>query len=93
MVKVLAAVLTDGLAAVDAACAQTLVAGIAHADVILNALARRQQIAPAPPIQTPDRLTLNQPPLADCARYDSLRQPLSRPPMVVACRHAGGMPS
>jgi transposase len=84
MVKVLAAVLTDGLAAVDAACAETLAVGIAHADVILNALARRQQIAPAPPIQTPDRLTLNQPPLADCARYDSLRQPLSRPSMTEA---------
>jgi hypothetical protein len=75
MVKVLAAVLTDGLAAVDAACAETLEAGIASADVILNALARRQQPAPPPLIQTPERLLLSQPPLADCARYDALRRP------------------
>jgi transposase len=75
MVKVLAAVLTDGLAAVDAACAETLEAGIASADVILNALARRQQPPPPPLIQTPERLLLNQPPLADCARYDALRRP------------------
>jgi hypothetical protein len=75
MVKIFAAVLTDGLAAVDAACAETLDAGIASADVILNALARRQQPAPPPPIQTPERLTLAQPPLADCGRYDALRRP------------------
>ena len=75
MVKVLAAVLTDGLAAVDAACAEALAAGIASADVILNVLARRQQPDPVPPVQTPERLELNLPPLADCARYDALRAP------------------
>ena len=42
MVKVLAAVLTDGLSAVDAACAESLSAGVASADVILNVLARQQ---------------------------------------------------
>ena len=40
MVKILTAVLTDGLTAVEAACAESLAAGIAGADVILNALAR-----------------------------------------------------
>ena len=73
MVKVLTAVLTDGLSAVEAACAESLEAGIASADVILNALARRQQPAPAPPVLTPERLTLRIAPTADCARYDSLR--------------------
>lgn len=73
MVKVLSAVLTDGLAAVEAACAETLAAGIASADVILNALARRQQPPPSASIATPAGLTLRQPPLADCARYDALR--------------------
>jgi hypothetical protein len=73
MVKILTAVLTDGLAAVEAACAESLDANIASADVILNALARRQQPDPPPPIQTPERLTLSLPPLADCARYDALR--------------------
>lgn len=75
MVKVLSAVLSDGLPAVEAACAEALRAGIANADVILNLLARRRQ-APAPePMQTPERLSLSRPPLADCARYDSLRRP------------------
>jgi transposase len=72
MVKILTAVLTDGLAAVEAACAESLDANIASADVILNALARRQQPDPPPPVQTPERLTLNLPPLADCARYDGI---------------------
>jgi transposase len=75
MVKVLTAVLTDGLAAVEAACAESLEAGIASADVILNALARHQQPEPAQPILTPERLALTIAPLADCARYDRLRFP------------------
>lgn len=73
MVKILTAVLTDGLAAVEAACAESLEANIASADVILNALARRLQGAPPQQILTPERLTLAVPPLADCARYDRLR--------------------
>ncbi len=75
MVKILTAVLTDGLAAVEAACAEALEANIASADVILNALARRQQATPPQPILTPERLMLAVPPLADCARYDRLRAP------------------
>jgi len=73
MVKILSAVLTDGMPAVDAACAESLEAGIASADVILNALARRLEPEPAAPILTPDRLALTLMPHADCARYDSLR--------------------
>jgi transposase len=73
MVKVLTAVLTDGLQAVEAACAEALAAGIASADVILNALARRQQTNAAAPISTPERLALRLRPIADCARYDALR--------------------
>lgn len=73
MVKILTSVLTDGLQAVEAACAEALSAGIASADVIINALARRQQPQPPPPIMTPERLTLSSPPVADCGRYDRLR--------------------
>lgn len=73
MVKIHTAVLTDGLVAVEAACAEALDAGLASADVILNALAWRQQATPPPPILTPERLTLAIAPLADCARYDRLR--------------------
>jgi transposase len=75
MVKILAAVLTDGLDAVEAACSEALAAGIASADVILNVLARRQQPQPPSLIETPTRLALNHPPIADCARYDALRRP------------------
>jgi transposase len=76
MVKVLTAVLTDGLAAVESACAEALEAGLASADVILNALSRRQQSPATPePVATPERLKLTLPPRADCARYDMLRRP------------------
>jgi hypothetical protein len=86
MVKILTAVLTDGLQAVEAACAESLAAGIASADVILNALARKQQPESPPPITPPDRLALSRPPLADCARYDALR-PL---PAIAAMEAIGG---
>ena len=77
MVKIFSAVLTDGLQAVDAACAESLDAHIASADVVLNALSRRQQPEPGAPIMTPERLELAVPPLADCARYDRLRVALA----------------
>ena len=73
MVKVLTAVLTDGLSAVEAACAQALAEGVHSADVILNILARRRDPGPAASIQTPASLALRHAPVADCARYDSLR--------------------
>jgi len=40
MVKVLSAVLTDGLAAVEAACAEALTDGVHSAGVVLNILSR-----------------------------------------------------
>jgi hypothetical protein len=91
MVKILAAVLIDGLVAVEAACAESLAAGIASADVILNALARRQQGEPAAPVLTPERLTLALPPIADCARYDAIRPAMAR--TSAALQQAGAMPS
>ena len=74
------------MAAVETACAESLDANIASADVILNALARRQQAAPASPMQTPERLELKLPPIADCARYDALRAPIAAA-AVVGARH------
>ncbi len=74
MVKVLAAVLTDGLASVDAACAEALGQGVHSADVIINILARRKDPGAPVTIMTPDALKLHHAPLADCARYDSLRR-------------------
>ena len=74
MVKVLSAVLSDGLTAVEAACAEALAGGVHSADVILNILARHRDPGPAATILTPDALRLQHAPTADCARYDSLRR-------------------
>jgi transposase len=74
MVNILAAVLTDGLPAVEAACAEALGQGVHSADVILNVLARRRDPGPPATILTPAALTLHHAPVADCARYDNLRR-------------------
>src|SRR5437764_950130 len=73
MVAILAAVLSDGLPAVEAACLEALHDGVHSADVVLNILARRREPEPAITIMTPDALRLRHLPAADCARYDSLR--------------------
>ena len=73
MVAILAAVLTDGLPAVETACAQAMADGVHSADVIINILARRRDPAPAVTVLTPEALALRQAPIADCARYDQLR--------------------
>src|ERR1700761_214872 len=74
MVKILSAVLSDGLAAVEAACAEALAGGVHSADVILNILARRRDPRPAVTILVPEALRLRHAPIADCARYDRLRK-------------------
>jgi transposase len=74
MVKVLSAVLTDGLASVDAACAEALTQGVYSADVIINILARSRDPAPSVTIMTSDALKLHHAPVANCARYDTLRR-------------------
>src|SRR6201996_1175785 len=73
MVAILAAVLSDGLPAVEAACLEALREGVHSADVVLNILARRRESAPPLTIMTPDALRLQHIPTADCARYDNLR--------------------
>ena len=74
MVKILSAVLMDGLAAVEAACAEALADGVHSADVVLNILSRRLEPDPVPTILTPDALRLRYTPAADCARYDQLHR-------------------
>ena len=73
MVDILTAVLSDGLSAVEAACAEALREGVHSADVVLNILARQREPPPPMTILTPDALRLRHEPAADCARYDSLR--------------------
>jgi hypothetical protein len=48
MVKILTAVLSDGLAAVEAACAEAPEEGVHSADVVLNILARRREVVLRP---------------------------------------------
>src|ERR1700732_3013830 len=74
MVDILSAVLTDGLPAVDAACAEAIAHGVHSADVVLNILARQRDPGPPATILTPAALTLRHAPVADCARYDNLRR-------------------
>ena len=74
MVAILSAVLTDGLPAVEAACAEAIGEGVHSADVVLNILARRRDPAPPITIATPEALRLRHEPVADCARYDRLRR-------------------
>ena len=74
MVDILTAVLTDGLPAVEAACAEAIAQGVHSADVVLNILARQRDPAPPATILTPAALTLRHAPIADCARYDNLRR-------------------
>ena len=74
MVNILTAVLTDGLPAVEAACAEAIAQGVHSADVVLNILARQRNPDPPPVIMTPAALILRHAPIADCARYDNLRR-------------------
>ena len=74
MVEILTAVLGDGLPAVEAACAEALREGLHSADVVLNILARQREPAAAVTLPTPEGLRLRHEPIADCARYDSLRR-------------------
>ena len=98
MVDILGAVLTDGLEAVEAACAEALGEGVHSAAVILNILARHREPTPPLTIATPEALRLACEPAADCARYDSLRRPdhgkiagAGRDGPAQALRHEGGL--
>ena len=74
MVAILSAVLSDGLAAVEAACREALDQGVHSADVIINILARQRDPGPSATIMTPEALRLRHAPIADCTRYDTLRR-------------------
>lgn len=74
VVEILSAILTDGLEAVEAACAEALSHNVHSAGVVLNILARHREPPPPLTITTPDTLRLSCEPMADCDRYDSLRR-------------------
>src|ERR1700750_2711561 len=56
MVNILTAVLTDGLQAVEAACAEAIAQNVHSADVVLNILARHRDPDPPAAILTPAAL-------------------------------------
>ena len=64
IVAILSAVATDSF------CAEALRTGLASRDVVLIALARREQSPPPQKHRDPDALTLSELPRADCERYD-----------------------
>jgi transposase len=74
MVGILSAVVTDGLDAVEAACIEALSGGPISRDIVLNILTRQRQPPPPLNIATPEGLQLRHEPVADCARYDSLKR-------------------
>jgi transposase len=77
MVDILTVVLTDGLPAVEAACAEALEQNVHSADVILNILARSRDPGRPDNILAPADLALRHAPIANCSRYDSLRRAVS----------------
>jgi hypothetical protein len=70
MVKVLAAVPAHGLEAVLLAVKQVLDSGVTSIEQVLNVLSRLNDLPIPEPVET--CLKLNEEPLADTARYDSL---------------------
>jgi hypothetical protein len=66
MVDILAAVMPDGLPAVEAACAEAIAQGVHSANVILNVLARRRDPTPPPLLLTSPALRLVHETVADC---------------------------
>ena len=73
-VDILACVPGDGLDAVADACNEALSNGSVSRDVIINLLARQHEEASPEIVTIPAHLELNEPPVADCARYDRFRK-------------------
>jgi hypothetical protein len=73
-VALLCAARTHGLAVVERACRKALVDATVRGEVILNLIARDLDPPAVDPVSTPERLCLKEEPVADCARYDALRQ-------------------
>ena len=66
--------LTDGLDAVEAACAEALSHNVHSAGVILNILARHREPPPTQDHRDAGCAKLGREPAANCDRYDSLRE-------------------
>ncbi|MGD9950591.1 MAG: IS21 family transposase, partial [Desulfobulbus sp.] len=71
-VAILCAARSHGLELVEAVCAKALQEKTIRAEVILNLIARALDPLPVEPVPTPDTLSLQHEPMADCGRYDAL---------------------
>lgn len=73
-VEILSAARTHGLDITERACRTALSDGTVRSEVVLNLIAREQDPPAIDPVSTPDALSLKEEPIADCGRYDALRQ-------------------
>lgn len=76
-VDILACVPLHGLEAVASACDQALLSGSTSRDIVINVLNRSTQEPASENVETPAHLVLDEPPVADCARYDGFRKEVS----------------
>ncbi len=73
-VAILCAARAHGLEVVDRACRTALTESTVRGEVVLNLIARDLDPPAVEPVSTPKHLCLKEEPVADCARYDALRQ-------------------
>jgi transposase len=71
-VAILVAISSHGLEAVNVACELALSENVLSADYVLNVLGRLHPTPSPEAAPAPDKLQLNQEPVSDCSRYDSL---------------------
>ncbi len=73
-VDILFAARLHGIELANQACLKALSQGTYQSEVILNILGRQLDGPQIKPVNTPDSLQLKQEPVADCSRYDDLRE-------------------
>ena len=76
-VALLNAARAHGVDIVEQACRKALSDNTIRSEAILNLVARALDPLAVDPVSTPERLCLKEEPVADCARYDALRQEVS----------------
>jgi transposase len=73
-VEILNAVLLYGLDITQRACRTALDMGMVRSEVVVNLITRELDSPAIDPVNTPESLALKEEPIADCDRYDTLRQ-------------------
>ena len=73
-VEILNAAKTHGLEITARACQQALTDRTVRGEVVLNIIARELDPPAIDPVSTPEHLCLQEEPVANCSRYDNLRQ-------------------